>query len=116
MEQDQVAQLDQIADDIKTLISQDTGGMNRKEFWGGIILAVLINLAAISYGVGQFQATVDSHINNSAIHLSERQQEDFVSNTKHTKEFTRNNLDEIYVSHNEVLEVILDKTSKQNND
>ncbi|MBC8548937.1 MAG: hypothetical protein H8D23_04740 [Candidatus Brocadiales bacterium] len=114
MAPDQVDQLDQIGRDIKTLITQDTSGMNRKEFWGGIILAVIINLAAISYGVGQFQATVDGHISDKAIHLSAEQQKDFVQNTAHTKEYTRDKLDEIYVSHNEVLEVILDKTNKQN--
>jgi len=115
MAPDQIDKLTEISKDIKTLISQDDSkrSMGRVEFWGGLILALIVNFSAISYKVGQFETIVTNHISDNAIHLSEKQQIDFVQNTAHTKEFTRRALDDIYVSHDEVLEVILDKTTKQ---
>jgi len=109
MAADRVNQLDQISEQLGTLIGAKSG-ISKPSFWAGILLTIISMIVTASLSFGSLQSDLENHIgpNGANLHLSSGQQQEMVLNTQHSTEYTRKNLDAIYVSHEEIDGIVIE--------
>ena len=110
----QVDQLNAISEQISRL-EINKNSVSTGSFWAGIILTIISMVAIASLTFGNLQKDFENHKDNLSIHLSEEIKQQITLNTKHTEVYTRENLDNLYVSHEEATSLI-DEEIKQNKD
>ena len=115
MAADKVDKLDQISEQLGTLIGSKQG-LSKPSFWAGILLTIITMIVTVTLSFGSLKSDLNNHIgpNGASLHLSEHQSTQIELNKVHGDQHTRTNMDAVYATDEELVRVNARLTKLEN--